>query len=121
MDVIRDVLDKQLLDSDGTKMGRVDGLVMQFGERTQPRITHIEIGGPTLAARISHRLPKFTRRLAKVWGPKRLAPVRIPWSNVERLGRDVKLNVRGRETGAMAWENWLAKHVIDKLPGSDTK
>ena len=29
-------------------MGRVDGLVMHVGEEIQPRITHIEVGGPTL-------------------------------------------------------------------------
>ena len=52
INLVRDVLDKKLLDNDEEEAGRVDGLVMSFGADTQPRITHIEVGGSTLAARV---------------------------------------------------------------------
>ena len=32
LDLIRDLLDKQLVDSDDTKMGRIDGIVLAIGE-----------------------------------------------------------------------------------------
>jgi hypothetical protein len=115
--VIRDVLDKMLFDEDDDEMGRVDGLVMQLGENSQPRITHIEIGGVTLAARIHPGLARFSRWLATKWGPKRRAAVRIPWSKVEHLGRNIKLNVEARDTGAIDWELWLARHFIERIPG----
>ena len=64
--------------------------------------------------------PAFARlaaRLARMWGPKRTEPVKIPWSRVKTVGRDVKLDVRARETGALDWEIWIARHIIERIPG----
>lgn len=118
IDLVRDVLDKKLFDKEGEEAGRVDGLVMQVGATTQPRITHIEIGGTTLAARVHPVFVRLTRRLARMWGPKRKEPVRIPWSRVETVGKSIKLNVDARTTGAIDWEIWLARHFIERIPGS---
>jgi hypothetical protein len=117
IDLVRDVLDKKLYDRKDCEMGRVDGLVMQFGERTQPRVTHIEIGGTTLGARIHPFFARLAKRLARMWGPKRTEPVRIPWSRVMTAGKNIKLDVRGRETGALDWEVWIARHIIERIPG----
>lgn len=117
MKLIRDVLDKKLTDREDCEMGRVSGLVMQVGERSQPRITHIVVGGPTLWMRVHPSLARLARRLAKIWGPKREGPVRIPWSRVETVGKDVKLDVIAKETGALDWELWVAKHIIERIPG----
>jgi hypothetical protein len=119
--LVRDVLDKRLLDRQGDPMGRVDGLVMQVGEKSQPHITHIEIGGVTLGARLHPVFERMAKRLARMWGPRRPESVRIPWSRVETLGRDIKLNVEAKETGAIAWEIWIARHIIDRIPGSGHK
>lgn len=118
MDLVRDVLDKQLLDRDGLRMGRVDGLVMQVAERSQPRVTHIEIGGTTLWARLHPSFERIAIRLARMWGPKKPGPVRIPWSRVETVGRDIKLDVKAKESGSIAWEIWIARHIIGHIPGS---
>jgi hypothetical protein len=115
--LVRDVLDKKLFDEDDEEMGRVDGLVMQLGERTQPRITHIEIGGTTLGARIHPVVARLSRWLATKWGPKRRGAVRIQWSKVEHLGKNIKLNVEARDTGAIDWEVWLARNFIERIPG----
>ena len=118
MDLVRDVLDKQLIDREGGPMGRVDGLVMHFGEKSQPRITHIEIGGATLSARLHPVFERLWRTVARIWGPERLEPVRIPWSRVKTIGRDIKLDVAAVESGALAWELWIARHIIGRIPGS---
>jgi len=34
------------------------------------------------------------------------------------VGRDIKLDVEAKETGAIDWEIWLARHVIERIPGS---
>ena len=117
MDLVRDVLDKKLLDREDCPMGRVDGLVMQFGEHTQPRITHIEIGGQTLWTRLNPLLARVAATLARKWGPKRTAPVRVPWSRVLTAGKEIKLDVEAKETGAIAWEIWIARHIIERIPG----
>jgi sporulation protein YlmC with PRC-barrel domain len=117
VNLVRDVLDKKLLDREDEEMGRVDGLVMQLGEKTQPRITHIEIGGTTLGARLHPMFERLARRMAKVWGPKRSEPVRIPWSRVKTAGREIKLDVEARDNDAVAWEIWIARNIIEHIPG----
>jgi sporulation protein YlmC with PRC-barrel domain len=118
MRVIHDVLDKALLDEDDEAMGRVDGLVMQVGQNTQPRITHIVIGGTALWDRVHPALGRLSKRLARMWGPKRASPARIPWSRVKTVGRDIKLDVEAKETGAIDWEIWIARNIIERIPGS---
>lgn len=117
MKLVRDVLDKKLTDREECAMGRVSGLIMRVGERSQPRITHIVVGGPTLWMRVHPALARLAERLAKMWGPRREEPVRIPWSRVESVGRDVSLDVKARETGAIDWELWVAKNIIERIPG----
>jgi len=117
MNLVRDVLDKKLIDREDEEMGRVDGLVMQVGEKSQPRITHIEIGGTTLGARLHPTFARLAKKMAQMWGPKRRGPVRIPWSHVKTVGRNIKLDVRAKETGAVAWEIWIARHIIERIPG----
>jgi sporulation protein YlmC with PRC-barrel domain len=117
MKLIRDVLDKKLTDREDCEMGRVSGLVIHVGEKTQPRVTHILIGGQTLWMRIHPALARLGGKLSQLWGPKRKEAVRIPWSRVETVGKNVKLDVIARETGALDWELWVAKHIIERIPG----
>jgi hypothetical protein len=117
MDLVRDVLDKKLVDRENCEMGRVDGLVMEFGARTQPRITHIEVGGKTLWTRLHPAVAILAAKLARLWGPKRETSVRIPWSRVSTTGREIKLDVKAKDTGAIAWEIWIARHIIERIPG----
>ena len=121
MNLVRDVLDKELLDRGGEPMGRADGLVMHVGKSSQPRVTHIEIGAPALWERVHPAFARFVRRAARLWGPKRHEQVRIPWSRVKTLGRDIKLDVEAKETGAIDWEIWIARHVIEHIPGSGSE
>jgi hypothetical protein len=118
MNLVRDVLDKKLLDREECPMGRVDGLVMRVGERSQPRITHIQLGGSTPWMRVHPALARLGARLARMWGPGRTEPVRIPWSHVLTAGKDIRLDVKARDTGAIDWEIWLARHIIKRIPGS---
>lgn len=117
MDLVRDIMDKKLVDQEDCPMGRVDGLVMQLGEHTQPHITHIEIGGSALWTRLHPSVAKFAAKLAAKWGPKREAPVRIPWSRVVTTGKEIKLDVEAKKTGAIDWEIWIARHIVERIPG----
>jgi sporulation protein YlmC with PRC-barrel domain len=121
LDLVRDVMDKKLLDRSDRELGRVDGLIMHVGPGSQPRITHILVGGITPWMRLSHVLARVAGKLARVWGPKRADPVRIPWSCVKTVGHDIKLDVLARETGAIDWEIWIARHIIGRIPGSGTE
>lgn len=117
MRIVRDVLDKKLLDADGCEMGRVDGIVLEFPQRGQPRLVTIEIGGEVLAERVGQWLIRPVRWLANHFGPKRSGIVRIDWKHVKRMGRDIHLDLKADETEALAWEHWLAEKFISRIPG----
>ncbi|MGI8402743.1 MAG: hypothetical protein ACR2NS_14245 [Gemmatimonadaceae bacterium] len=121
MRLVRDVLDKELFDREEEPMGRVDGLIMHVGKSSQPRITHIAIGGSTLWDRVHPFFGRLSRRMSRWWGPKRDDAVRIPWSRVITVGRDIKLDVEAKKTGAIDWELWIAHHIIERIPGSGDK
>ena len=115
--VVRDVLDKKILDKECCEVGRVDGIVLQFPEDGPPRLVRLEIGGEILAARVAHWLVRPTRWLAEHFGPRRSAIVPIEWKQVQGIGRDLELTIEADETEALAWEHWLAENFIEKIPG----
>ena len=117
MNIVRDVLDKKILDCEDHEVGRVDGVLFEFESGSQPRMTHLEIGGEILAERVARWLVPITRWLAAAWGPKRDAIVGIGWSHVVRAEKDIHLDIRADETEALAWEHWLAENFIKRIPG----
>src|SRR4051812_45098555 len=121
MHLVRDVLDKRLLDRDGTIIGRVDGLIIETDGSSQPRVTGLTIGGPPLFARIGQWAVSLAKFLGAHWGPKRRSSVHIPWSEIDHFGRDVKLTISCRDNDAMAWESWIDNHIIMKIPGGGSK
>ena len=116
MDVIRDVLDNQLVDRDDYKIGKVDGIVIEVREGKPPRLAYIETGATTLARRLHPRLHQWIAALERKWGKKEGAD-RIPWSQAIEFGITVKIDVDACQTPALAYENWLREHVIGRIPG----
>jgi sporulation protein YlmC with PRC-barrel domain len=119
--VVRDLLDKKLLDKDNCDMGRVDGVVLEMPQGRQPRLVRIELGGEILAIRVARWLVRPTRWLRKSFGPKRSAHVKIEWKHVKRMGRDIHLDIPADDTEALAWEHWMAQHVVARIPGGTSK
>jgi sporulation protein YlmC with PRC-barrel domain len=118
MELIRDCLDKQLIDRNGRKMGKVDGLVMEIKKGERPRIAYIEVGAVAQTRRLHPRLAKLIAHFSKKFGVERSDPFRIPWSKVVVSGIDVTINMDAEETPALAWEKWLRKNVIGRIPGA---
>ena len=107
----RDVLDHQLLDRRKRKMGRVDGVVLEVTPGKPPRVTHLEIGGVTLAHRVHHRLGQWLARRGH-------RSYRIPWGRVRDVGIELLVEVGAEQTPAYAWEGWLRENIIARIPGS---
>ncbi|MFN2603120.1 MAG: hypothetical protein ABR582_10240 [Gemmatimonadaceae bacterium] len=118
LNIVRDLLDKQLLDRNECELGRVDGVVIEVPDDGRPRLVRLEVGGSVLAARIGRWAIGPTRAIARRFGPKRLAPVKFEWSSVTKLGRDVHLDVDAEHSPALAWEKWVDKVLIKRLPGA---
>src|SRR3954468_11339454 len=116
-DLVGHVLDQQLLDFIGRPMGMVDGLVLEIRDGEPPRVSHIEVGGVTLARRLKKPLGGWLAALARRWGGTRGEPIRIPWETVKSVGLDVEVEVDADRTPAMYWEHRIGR-VVRGIPGS---
>jgi sporulation protein YlmC with PRC-barrel domain len=117
LDLVRDVLDKQLLGNDEERMGKVDGIVLSLREGQPPRVTFLETGPQVLARRVSRWLGERIEQLESRWGIRQ-APMRIPWEKVRTTGKDVEVEVDAKKSNAFAWERWLRDNVVLKMPGT---
>ena len=119
LEIVRDLLDKQIVDCEETKMGRADGLVLEVERGKQPRIDHIELGFTVLARRLGPRIERWFTALRKRWSVRRTARQIVPWSSVDDItSYEIKLDVKAIDTPAFDWERWLRDHVIAKIPGA---
>jgi sporulation protein YlmC with PRC-barrel domain len=118
MDVIRDVLDNQLVDRNQHKMGKVDGIVMELRDGEPPRLKYLEVGMTTLARRIHPHLVGWVAALEQKWGAKRRESFQIPWSKVLDVGIDVDVDLEAESTPALDYEIWLREHLIGRIPGA---
>jgi len=118
MDLVRDLLDKQLLDRRGKPIGRVDGIVMTVDASAQPRVAYVEVGSVTQARRCHAQAGRWAERLARRWGKMRPNPYRIAWSALSRDGRDFRVDADAATVPTLAWERWLREHVIGRIPGA---
>lgn len=118
LDLVRDVLDTQVTDREDTKMGRVDGIVLEIRDGQPPRILAIEMGFVVLARRLHPRLADWSLRLGRRLGVRKTACYSVAWSQVTDVTEFcVKLDVKADETPAFDWECWLRDHIIAHLPG----
>jgi hypothetical protein len=117
MDVFRDILDKQLLDRKGIKMGKVDGLVMTMSPRARPRIAFIEMGSITLARRLGHRTARLVARLGALFGgdPTR-QPFRVASDKIRNIGVDIELTIDVESTPLTIWHERLRRHILNRMP-----
>jgi sporulation protein YlmC with PRC-barrel domain len=117
MNIIRDVLDNQLVDRKGYRMGRVDGIVMELRDGQPPKLAYIEVGISTLAQRLHPHLASWVAKIHSMWGAKRDESVRIPWSKVREIGIDVEVDVDADKTRVIAYEQWVREHITKRIPG----
>lgn len=114
--IVRDVLDKRIVDRSNAAMGRVDGIVISVARGQQPQVQQIAMGGDVLASRAAAWLIGPTQWIRKQFGPQRSGDIRIDWKHVTQLGRDVHVSLSAGNTEALAWETWMAG-IVARIPG----
>jgi hypothetical protein len=118
IELVRDVLDKELVDEEGQLLGRVDGVLIALDDDGPPRVVGLAQGFVVLAARISPRLVGPFQRFRKRWSKRRTARLLVPWEQVVEVNlHHVQVALHAPETAAYDWEKWLARHVVARLPG----
>lgn len=118
MDLIRDVLDNQIVDRNQRQMGKVDGIVIECKDGEPPRVAYLEVGIPTLARRLHPRLQRWVIALQSKWGARQDQPFQIPFSKVRDVGIDVEVDLEAEETPALGYEQWLRENIIKRIPGA---
>ena len=115
--LVRDVLDKQVLDPDRCKVGKVDGIVLALRAHRPPRVIAIEISQAAAWRRVHRRLGDLADWLRARFEPGQGTPPRILFEHVVGTGIDVYVDVVWKRTRALLWEDWLEEHVVAKIPG----
>src|SRR4051812_24361540 len=101
MDLVRQVLDKQVIDAREEHMGKVDGIVLEMRAEGPPRVAFLEIGSSALAHRFSPLLGRWMEALVQYLGIGDGEPLRVPPANVLEFLVEVKVAVDAREARAM--------------------
>lgn len=121
MDLGERVLDKELVDRNGRRAGKVDDLVLEIGALGSgelPRVVAI-ISGPMALAR---NLPRPLRRLAyvtyRLLGLAQPRPSEIPWNCVTEIDVVVHLEIPRDQTRYDDLADAVARRFIRRLPGS---
>jgi sporulation protein YlmC with PRC-barrel domain len=110
IDIGLQVLDRQLLDKDGRRCGKVDDLAIEGGPGEAPEVVAILVGPGYWAQRAG-----LIGRLAGWIGGGRR--VRIPWSDVKKIEAAVQLRRAATELGLGRGDDRLRPYV-DKIPGA---
>jgi sporulation protein YlmC with PRC-barrel domain len=111
--LMRDVVDCQLVDSDGERVTKVAGVEAELREGGRPVVRALLVGPEPLARRVG---PRIGRLVERITGCGR--EVRIPCEHVLDVGPDVDLDVPASATGATNAEDWVREKIIAKIPGS---
>ena len=111
MDLVRDLLDKKVVDRNGREMGRVDALVAHVRQRTPPRVVALEIGPAVLAYRVRPLLGRWVAALEHALGVDPGRPLRIDFRHVLNVHDHVKVDLAFGETSAATVEQRLRRWV----------
>jgi sporulation protein YlmC with PRC-barrel domain len=117
VDVVRDLLDKAVVDRNGREMGRVDGIVLEHEEGQPPRLAAILIGPAALGSRLHPALGRFATAVERWFDLDRNRPTRIDCADVVDVGRRIRLRLAIGDTAVAAVEQRLRSWLL-KLPGS---
>jgi hypothetical protein len=110
---IRDILDSQLLTSDGRRIGRVADISAEELADGSLRLTQLVAGPQALAGRINPHL----RSLFHFFLRDRFEHS-IPISEVTRFGPTLYLRGKAEDYAVGQSERWLAKHILLWIPGN---
>ena len=111
MDLIRDVLDKTVVDRNGRELGRVDGIVVETHAGRPPRVASLEVGPSVLSYRLWPALARWVEAFERAWGVDEGRPVTIATRDILRVELDVTVDVAVGQTGAENIEARLRRWV----------
>ena len=117
LDAALELLDRQLIGSDGTLAGKVDDLELTDpgDQLEQPYLTAILTGSDALAGRLHTRFGRWLRgSISRLLA--RQGPSRVPFRQVEAIGASIRLRVAADQPGG-GGQGWAGR-LIGRVPGA---
>lgn len=111
IDLVRDCLDKPVVDRNGREMGRADSVVLELRQGEAPRVAAIEIGPAVLVGRLHPALGRIAGTVEAVLGVADGRPVRVEVRDVTVSDDRITIDRAIGETGALNVENTLRAFV----------
>src|SRR5215218_3004097 len=111
-----DLLDRQIVDSDGTAVGKVDDVELSDDSRY---VVALLTGQRALGGRFGGALGRWFTAIAARLDTDGVGPRRIEYGLVSKVDSAVHLSVRSTSLPQPALETWLGEHVIGRIPGAD--
>jgi sporulation protein YlmC with PRC-barrel domain len=116
MQLAREVLDKEIVDCDGFKAGKVDDLLLAVHAGEPPIVRAIVTQHGAVARQFGGtitRVSGWLRRRVLGFEPD-VAPVEIPWEHVTRIDVTVHLDLDRHHGGLMrseqaVWDRWISR------------
>jgi sporulation protein YlmC with PRC-barrel domain len=120
LDAALELLDRQLIGSDGRLAGKVDDLELTDpgGNLEPPWVTAVLTGPEALAGRLHSRLGRRLRAVAaRLRDRGRHGASRIPFQQVEEVGSAIRLRLPADRLEGGSDRGW-AGQLIGRLPGA---
>jgi hypothetical protein len=114
--LVRDALDKKLIDPNHDPVGRVDDVILAVPSEGQPWVVGFQCGPVVRARRVGRRTQRVTAAIARRCGCERGKPMRVDWPHVLRAGLEIMVDLFADQTPALAAEHWLLQHVHRHIP-----
>jgi hypothetical protein len=113
------LLDRQVVDSSGGLVCKVDDLEISLDENGWPYVSGILVGPGALGPRIGGWLGKLMVAVQRrLHGGEDPPPPRIDFGVVTDIGITVTIGIRAGQTGVQGLEDWMRENVIGRLPGA---
>lgn len=112
------LLDRQVVDSKGISLGKVDDLLFTEGDDEEPPVlAAVLIGQRAFAARLGGRTGSWWMHVAERLSGRR-GPVEVPVAAIDEIGTAVRLASPAEAFPSLtAVERWLRRRLISRLPG----
>lgn len=117
MDLVRDLLDKPVVDRNGQELGRVDSIIFEVDASGGATVSAIEVGLIAFGRRLHPFLGRCARAIELLLGVEGDRPVRIPVSRIIDVEKDIKVDLASTDTAVLALER-KARRVVSSIPGA---
>jgi sporulation protein YlmC with PRC-barrel domain len=119
LDLQRDLLDRQIVSTDGSLLGKVDDLELVEDDQGRLQVSALLVGSDALAARLEGRIGQWLRRVGHRLDRSATPGVRrLDYAMVVDVGSAVTIALAPDADPVSRLESWVAEHVVRHIPGS---